>query len=124
MFFFSVYFSLLTFRGIGIYNGKRRKWALDFLSWSAAVLTLYSRVYLGYHTVGQVFAGAGLGTVLGGLWFWIVNNWLYLYFPMIEESVLGRMFYVKDTSHIPNVLKFEYDNARAARRDMDAAKAN
>lgn len=33
------------------------------------------------------------------------------------------MFYVKDTSHIQNVLEFEYENARRARKDM-AAKCN
>lgn len=34
---------------------------------------------------------------------------------MIEESAIGRYLYIKDSSHIENVLKFEYDNARAAR---------
>ena len=38
---------------------------------------------------------------------------------MIEESASGRMLCVKDTSHIPDVLKFEYDNARAARKNME-----
>ncbi|PPD70813.1 hypothetical protein GOBAR_DD32312 [Gossypium barbadense] len=38
------------------------------------------------------------------------------------ESALGRFFYVKDTSHISDVLKFEYDNARAARKGMAARK--
>lgn len=79
---------------------------------------MYSRVYLGYHTPAQVFAGAILGVFLGALWFWLVNSVFSLYFPAIEDSAFGRIFYVKDTSHIPNVLKFEYDNARAARKDM------
>lgn len=81
---------------------------------------MYSRVYLGYHTVAQVFAGSALGVFLGGLWFWVVNSVLICYFPAIEESAFGRYFYIKDTSHIPNVLKFEYDNARAARNKMNA----
>jgi len=38
------------------------------------------------------------------------------YFPAIEESAIGRFLYIKDSSHIPDVLKFEYDNARAARK--------
>ncbi|XP_020271534.1 lipid phosphate phosphatase gamma, chloroplastic [Asparagus officinalis] len=80
------------------------------------VLTMWSRVYLGYHTVAQVFAGAALGLVLGVSWFWIVNNMLIDYFPAIEESTIGRFLYIRDSSHIPNVLKFEYDNARAARK--------
>lgn len=79
---------------------------------------MFSRVYLGYHTVSQVFAGAALGIFLGAAWFRIVNLGIIYYFPAIEESLFGRMFYVKDTSHIPNVLKFEYDNARAVRKSM------
>ncbi|CAM8910439.1 hypothetical protein QQ045_033109 [Rhodiola kirilowii] len=118
MFFFAVYFSLMTWRGIGLGSG-RTKWVFDVLNWLLAVLTMYSRVYLGYHTVVQVFAGATLGIVLGVLWFWVVNTKLYCYFPIIEESALGRMFYIKDTSHIPDVLKFEYDNARAARKKFE-----
>lgn len=122
MFFFAVYFTLLTVEGIGLSQVKN-KWAVNFCPWSLAVLTMFSRVYLGYHTVAQVFAGAVLGIFLGACWFWVVNNVIYEYFPVIEESKFGRMFYVKDTSHIKNVLKFEYDNARAARKNM-ADKAN
>lgn len=91
--------------------------------WPLAILTLYSRVYLGYHTVAQVFAGASLGAVLGGGWFMFVNKCLWCHFPAIEESAFGRFFYVKDTSHIPNTLKFEYDNARAARKHPSYKRA-
>ncbi|XP_065857144.1 lipid phosphate phosphatase gamma [Euphorbia lathyris] len=122
MFFFATYFTLLTFKGIALTEVKN-KWAASFLPWVLAVLTMYSRVYLGYHTVGQVYAGAIMGTLLGSLWFWFVNYRLFYIFPMIEESAFGRMFYVKDTSHIKNVLEFEYENARKARREM-AAKSN
>jgi dolichyldiphosphatase len=66
----------------------------------------------------KVFAGAALGLILGAGWFWIVNTMLVEYFPAIEESAIGRWLYIKDTSHIPNVLKFEYDNARAARKKV------
>lgn len=92
--------------------------------WPLALLTMYSRVYLGYHTVAQVFAGAGLGLVVGAAWFWVVNSVLRAYFPVIEESVFGRFFYVKDTSHIPNVLKFEYENARAARKHVSYKRSD
>lgn len=91
-------------------------WIVGLVAWPLAVLTMYSRVYLGYHSVVQVFAGATLGAFLGGGWFWVVNYVFRGYFPVIEESALGRLFYIKDTSHIPNVLKFEYENARGARR--------
>lgn len=121
MFFFAVYYTLLTCRGIGLWT--RNDLVVNFLHWSLALLTMYSRVYLGYHTVAQVFAGATLGTFLGVVWFWVVNYKLFCYFPAIEESSFGRRFYIKDTSHIPNVLKFEYENARDARKKM-ASKCN
>ncbi|RZC76881.1 hypothetical protein C5167_001004 [Papaver somniferum] len=116
MFFFAVYFTLLTYNGVGLSGSKVYKWIVGISPWPLAFLTMYSRVYLGYHTVGQVFAGAGLGLFLGVMWFWVVNGLVIDYFPLIEESALGRFFYIKDCSHICNVLKFEYDNARAARK--------
>ncbi|KAL6277727.1 hypothetical protein ACE6H2_021328 [Prunus campanulata] len=122
MFFFAIYFTLMTYKGIGLWHTKN-KFAVIFLPWALALLTMYSRVYLGYHTVAQVLAGSALGVFLGALWFWVVNSVLYSYFPVMEESWFGRAFYIKDTSHIPNVLKFEYDNARDARNKL-AAKSN
>ena len=118
MFFFAVYFTLLSYKGIVLLTGKYR-WIASFAWWLLAVLTMYSRVYLGYHTVAQVFAGATLGIILGAVWFWVVNSVLFCYFPFIEESAFGRWFYIKDTSHIHNVLEFEYEKARAARKDMN-----
>ncbi|KAJ6837727.1 putative lipid phosphate phosphatase gamma, chloroplastic [Iris pallida] len=118
MFFFATYFTLhCLFRGMGV-SSPASKIFLALLTWPPAALTMWSRVYLGYHTLAQVFAGAALGVLLGALWFLIVNNFLVSYFPLIEESAIGRFFYIKDSSHIDNVLKFEYDNARAARKKL------
>lgn len=99
-------------------------WIAGFVVWPLAVLTMYSRVYLGYHSVVQVFAGAALGAALGGGWFWVVNNLFRCHFQAIEESAFGRFFYVKDTSHLPNVLKFEYENARAARKHVSYKRSD
>ncbi|KAG4959489.1 hypothetical protein GLYMA_13G137800v4 [Glycine max] len=118
MFFFASYLTLLSLRGGLSFWHVRDNPPLHLLTWSLALLTMYSRVYLGYHTLAQVFAGTALGVFLGAVWFWVVNSVLYPYFPVIEESAFGRWFYVKDTSHIPNVLKFEYDMARAERRKL------
>lgn len=123
MFFFAVYFTLLTYRNLGLICRNQLLVAV-ILVWPMAILTMYSRVYLGYHTVAQVFAGAALGTLLGGGWFWIVNSVLSGLFPAIEESFFGRFFYLKDTSHIPNVLRFEYENARSARKHPSYKRAD
>ncbi|CAO2813821.1 unnamed protein product [Amaranthus hypochondriacus] len=114
MFFFAMYFTLTSY----LHQKSTGKYIVEIISWCLAVLTMFSRVYLGYHSIAQVFAGAILGTFLGGVWFWVVNRVLIQYFPMIEDSAFGRMFYIKDTTHICNVLKFEYDNARAARKKV------
>ncbi|KAK6126033.1 hypothetical protein DH2020_040147 [Rehmannia glutinosa] len=123
MLFFAVYLTLLTHYRIGALF-RYQMWIVRLLVWPLAVLTMYSRVYLGYHTVAQVFAGAVLGAVLGGGWFWVVNNLLWCRFQAIEESAFGRFFYVKDTSHLPNVLKFEYENARAARKHVSYKRSD
>ncbi|XP_052174164.1 lipid phosphate phosphatase gamma [Diospyros lotus] len=123
MFFFSTYFTLLTHFKFGVL-GRNQMLVSILLVWPLAFLTTYSRVYLGYHTVAQVFAGSALGLVLGAAWFWVVNFFLRFHFPAIEESSLGRFLYVKDTSHIPNVLKFEYENARAARRHVSYKRSD
>ncbi|KAL8227382.1 hypothetical protein R6Q57_017214 [Mikania cordata] len=57
--------------------------------WPLVLLTLYSRAYLGYHTVAQMFADAGFGFLLDGLWFWMVNWLLQGLFPakcLLEEE--------------------------------------
>ncbi|KAG6491739.1 lipid phosphate phosphatase gamma-like [Zingiber officinale] len=118
MFFFASYFTLLCLLNGAGFSSPRSRRLLGLLPWPAALLTLYSRVYLGYHTIAQVIAGATLGLALGAGWFWIVNNMLVEYFPAIEESVAGRFLYLKDSSHIPNVLQFEYNNVRAARKKL------
>nr|XP_010937827.1 lipid phosphate phosphatase gamma [Elaeis guineensis] len=118
MFFFATYLTLLCYKGVVGVSSPRSRLFFAVLPWPPAVLTLYSRVYLGYHTVAQVFAGATLGLVLGVGWFWIVNGMLVEYFPAIEESAIGRLLYIKDTSHIRDVLQFEYDNSRAARKKL------
>ncbi|KAG6639935.1 hypothetical protein I3843_10G128700 [Carya illinoinensis] len=113
--FFASYVSLLTYRRLGLCNGKF-KWVGVALAWCLAFLTMYSRVYLGYHTFDQVVAGAFLGFVLGIFWFWLGYSFIFCCFPAIENCKLCRMFCIKDTSHIPDVMKFEYENSKAARK--------
>ncbi|CAK9164803.1 unnamed protein product [Ilex paraguariensis] len=123
MFFFAIYLTLVTYKKYGKIF-RKQMWVVGLVIWPLAILTMYSRVYLGYHTLAQVFAGASLGVFLGAGWFWLVNSLLSSYFPAIEESAFGRWFYVKDTSHIPSVLKFEYENARAARKHVSYKRAD
>lgn len=113
--FFASYISLLTYTRLGLCNGKF-KWVGAALAWCLAFLTMYSRVYLGYHSFDQVVAGAALGVVIGVFWFWVGYSFIFYYFPAIEEFKLCRIFCFKDTSHIPDVMKYEYENSKAARK--------
>jgi len=49
--------------------GKRYAW-LGWVMYGWALLTIYSRVYLGVHYPGDVLAGAVVGTLLGILVYW------------------------------------------------------
>ena len=61
-----------------------------------------SRVYLGYHTRGQVAAGGALGLALGSLWAAAVEHlgaagWL----RRLERSALGELLLLKDSEGAP-----------------------
>jgi dolichyldiphosphatase len=110
----------LVCKGLGISN-KQSRFITASLPWPFTVLTMYSRVYFWYDTMAQVYSGGILGLFLGSLWFWFVNSALIHTFPMLESTPMYEYLCIKDMSHIPNVLHFEYQNARAARKaTMDA----
>ncbi|KAA0196802.1 Dolichyldiphosphatase [Fasciolopsis buskii] len=77
------------------------------------VLTCYSRIYLQYHTVAQVLVGTVVGAVLGAIWFYNVHCASYSLFPRLCNSRIGQLFLIQDFTPIPNLLKFEYNNARS-----------
>ena len=43
----------------------------------------YSRIYLGYHTPNQVYAGSALGSLLGWLWYMLLE-----YSVLIQQSLI------------------------------------
>ncbi|CAL8071922.1 unnamed protein product [Calicophoron daubneyi] len=78
----------------------------------STLLTCYSRIYLFYHTVQQVFVGLALGIIFGLAWFLIVQVFLTPMFPQMCNSFIGRILMLQDFTLIPNVLVFEYNNSR------------
>ncbi|KAH7439335.1 hypothetical protein KP509_04G056700 [Ceratopteris richardii] len=115
MSFFSIYFTLLAARRL-TFSTHLGKVFMMSISWPFAVVVMYSRIYLGYHSPAQVAAGCCLGLILGSVWYLIVNVILVHTFPVLEELPICKFFYIKDSSHIPNVIRFEYENCRAARK--------
>ncbi|KAF4369292.1 hypothetical protein G4B88_009675 [Cannabis sativa] len=90
MFFFAMYFTLLTYKATGVWETKKRVF-VNFLNWSMALLTMYSRVYLGYHTVAQVFAGAALGIIIGA-------SCLSMTMPELQGRLLKTIELIKSAS--------------------------
>jgi dolichyldiphosphatase len=68
-----------------------------------------SRVRLGYHTLEQVVAGLTVGLVSGLTWFLLVDKTSSWLFPAIAKSAIGRLFYVRDISHIPDLIVFQHE---------------
>ena len=75
----------------------------------ASLLVAYSRVYLGYHDLPQVLAGAAAGLFMAVVCF-VVLCMAARHFPAWQQTRLGQLFRVKDTWCINDVLLFEYNN--------------
>ncbi|CAK9219784.1 unnamed protein product [Sphagnum troendelagicum] len=121
MCFFAVYCTLLSVLKLHFADEFRQAFTA-LLPWPFAVIVMYSRVYLGYHTTAQVIAGGCLGLVLGAAWYFLINILVAPWFPVIENTYLCWYLRIKDSSHIPDVIGYEYMNSRAARMDLDAQK--
>lgn len=75
-----------------------------------SIIVAYSRVYLGYHSLVQVEAGAVLGSAFAIVWFWFTQRVLQpTVFGYIHSSRVFQYFYLRDSYPIPNVLKFEHE---------------
>ena len=75
----------------------------------ASVLVAYSRVYLGYHDLSQVLAGAAAGMSAAVMCF-AVTAFAAGYFPAWQRSSVGKLLRLKDTWAINDNLLFEYNN--------------
>ncbi|KAL6441936.1 hypothetical protein ACFW04_002365 [Cataglyphis niger] len=81
-----------------------------------AVLITYSRIYLLYHSITQIFFGALIGLALGIAWFIIVHMVLTPFFPIVVSWRISEYLLLRDTTLIPNVLWFEYTSIRTEAR--------
>uniref|UniRef100_A0AC11EAY5 Dolichyldiphosphatase 1 n=1 Tax=Ovis aries TaxID=9940 RepID=A0AC11EAY5_SHEEP len=122
MWFFSIYSFLFLYLRMHQTNNAR---FLDLL-WrhvlslgllTVAFLVSYSRVYLLYHTWGQVLYGGIAGGLMAVAWFVFTQEVLTPLFPRIAAWPVSEFFLIRDTSLIPNVLWFEYTVTRAEARN-------
>lgn len=83
---------------------------------SFAMVVSISRIYLQYHTWKQVICGTLVGIMFGSFWFALTHVVLTPYFPIIVSWRISEILLIRDTTLIPNVLWFEYTNARQETR--------
>lgn len=79
---------------------------------SASLLVAYSRVYLGYHDLPQVLAGAAAGLLVAATCV-AATCLAATHFDALQRSLLGQLFRIKDTWAINDVLLLEYEMALA-----------
>jgi len=91
----------------------------------AALVMSYSRVYLQYHTVDQVIAGAWIGSLSALVWFLITKYCLTPFFQTIQGWRISEYLLIRDCTPIPNIMWFEYVSTRseAANRKKKERKA-
>lgn len=81
---------------------------------TSSILVAYSRVYLGYHDLLQVLAGAVTGAVVAAVCF-ILTSRAARNFPAWQRSTIGRLLKFKDTWPIDDALLFEYNNTLSSK---------
>ena len=108
MAFFAAYWSLyFLFRknskfSHGFYTGVI---TLGIVTGSA--ITCYSRFYLGYHSPTQIYGGIFFGIIFGVVSF-VGYGFSKPVLQRVEDSALGKYFYLRNTEHITNLLEYEY----------------
>lgn len=120
--FFSTYVALFLF--LKLYSSNNANSSIENLTkilivsgcFLMAALVSFSRVYLQYHTVIQVIAGAIIGSILAIIWFTFTNCVFVDYFSQITSWKISELLMIRDTTLIPNILWFEYMNIRQESR--------
>jgi len=80
-------------------------------------LALLDSIYLKYHTPNQVLVGGTIGAVCGALWAVLMHTWFErVLYPWLESLPICEYFLIKDSTHIPNVLQFEYNAHKEERK--------
>eukprot|EP01095_Lingulamoeba_sp_RSL-Kostka_P009508 TRINITY_DN3308_c0_g1_i1.p1 TRINITY_DN3308_c0_g1~~TRINITY_DN3308_c0_g1_i1.p1 ORF type:complete len:171 (+),score=0.01 TRINITY_DN3308_c0_g1_i1:186-698(+) len=107
--FFSCYIILLLYTRLKFENNINKHLLSVCLIFST-IMVAFSRTYILYHTYEQIFVGIIIGVVFGSLWFIIQNYIISKFYSKIINLSICKYFYIKDTSHIDNILKFEYES--------------
>ena len=115
MWFVSVY--MLLFVAFRLHHQKSCfqtlwKFLLCITCLGLSGLVSFGRIYLHYHTWSQVIWGMAIGSSVALVWFLMVQFLFTPCFPWIASTRLAEFFMIRDYTHIPNVMWFDYTNAR------------
>ncbi|KAL0076061.1 phosphatidic acid phosphatase type 2/haloperoxidase [Phycomyces blakesleeanus] len=107
--FFAVYGSLYLKKAIHLDNSVW-KVLVSFGMFGLAILVSVSRIYLGYHTSGQVAVGASIGSIFGILWYCLVEHVIRPsgLVELILRQRFAKLVYLRDLRSVDNVAKLEY----------------
>jgi len=112
--FCATYVSLWCMLGRWMEKRFLARAALTLSSFCFAACVIASRVYLGYHSVHQVLVGAGVGSLLGSLWFSAAEYLFrpYCFRPLLSLT-LAKWLRLKDVGEI-DVLSVEHEALQLA----------
>ena len=74
-----------------------------------------SRIVLAVHTTEQVIAGALIGAAFGWVWHVMGDAVIRPQYSHIEHTAVASILLLRDSSHIPNVMRHEYELHRRYR---------
>ena len=113
MAFFAVQVILYTHYNIRL-DHPLLKWLLYLPTVVLALLVMYSRIHLGYHSIEQVLVGSSIGIAYSVLWFSLTEyvRTLGLIDWLINLPVC-QAIYLRDARAIDNVAKWEYEMCKA-----------
>lgn len=85
------------------------QWRLSvcMLGLMSCLLVSVSRIFLKYHTLGQVAAGLLVGALCGAAWFFVTELLLRPQFARAVQHPIAQWLLIRDCTHV-NVISAEY----------------
>ncbi|KAI8577659.1 hypothetical protein K450DRAFT_251152 [Umbelopsis ramanniana AG] len=113
MAFFAVQVILYTHYNIRL-DHPLVKWLLYLPTVILALLVMYSRIHLGYHSIEQVLVGSSIGIAYSVFWFGLTEYVRSLgLIDWLISLPISQAIYLRDARAIDNVAKWEYEMWKA-----------
>uniref|UniRef100_A0A0R3T9Q2 Dolichyldiphosphatase n=1 Tax=Rodentolepis nana TaxID=102285 RepID=A0A0R3T9Q2_RODNA len=118
MFFMTAYFALFVrYRLSPRHYSSTFRFLAPIFMFVFSTIVCYTRIYLEFHYMGQIFMGALVGIIFGSFWFFLVHVICTPWFPWIVNSKIGTQLMLQDFTNVPNVFTVEYNTMRQYNRN-------